>query len=869
MIKKMLVNATHPEENRVAIVDDGILTELDIEIEGREQTKGNIYKAVVVRVETGLQAAFVDYGAERLGFLQLGEIHSKYYPQREGQEAKSRPRINEIFQRGQEILVQIVKEERGNKGAALTTFLSLPGRYMVVMPDDTTRGISRKIPDGKERKELRQAVDNLELPENTGHIIRTAAIGQTQTELQRDLDYLVRLFKNITELSNKIKAPALVYQESNLVLRFLRDYFTLDMDEILIDDPNVFQQAKEFIEQVMPEHAKLLKLHQERRPVFSKYQIEEQIETIGRNQIVLPSGGSIVIDSTEALVAIDVNSGKMASEQGVEATAFKTNLEAAVEVARQLRLRDLGGLVVIDFIDMRDRKHIREVEKKLQHALKSDKARVTVGRISQFGLLEMSRQRIKAALAAGSFKACPHCDGSGKIKSTEAQAVAVLRKIHAGIAKGNIERVIRDIPLDVAEYLLNTRREELHEMERRHRVNIYLRGKSDLLANQDELIFQRKEKEEKRSEEPLSQPVTASEAMAESQKEPHPRETTDENESQSGSEQKPHSQSKSRRSRGRRRKSNGESGQNNQNQSSLQTTEGTQGPETSSPKSEAAESGDQSGTDVAPATEPAASGEQESPKRPSRRRTRKRKGPDTTEKAVQTETSSESGATDTEKPNSETAASNTTAEGLPSETPVVEKDDKPKRPTRRRTRKKPETESAETAAETKADPVASDQTGNEATPADQPAADVAEKPKRPTRRRTRKKPETESAEPAAETKTDPATSDPKVNEITSAEQPAADMAEKPKRSNRRPARKKAAQDTPTGSDESVPVEAPSPPAEAGTETKPKRRAAAPRKRSTKAQTETTPPEGQEPIQKKPIRKRKATGKPPEEPSPAE
>ncbi|MDD4458057.1 MAG: Rne/Rng family ribonuclease, partial [Syntrophotalea acetylenica] len=441
MTKKMLINATHPEEHRVAIVEDGVLTELDIEISGKEQTKGNIYKAVVTRVETGLQAAFVDYGSERLGFLQIGEIHPSFFRGAEGRtEDGKRPRINDLLRRGQEILVQIVKEERGTKGAALTTFLSLPGRYMVLMPESDTKGISRKIEKESDRKKLREIMDSLEIPDNMGYIVRTAGSSQKKADLKRDVDYLLRLYEKIQTLSGETKAPALIYKESNLVIRSIRDYFSDDMDEVLVDDARVSAEARDFFREVMPEYAELVKLHQERRPIFARYQIEEQIDTITKNKVMLPSGGSIVIDTTEALVAIDVNSGKMASEQGVEATAYKSNLEAAVEVARQLRLRDLGGLVVIDFIDMRDRKHIREVEKTLKDAMKMDKARVTIGRISQFGLLEMSRQRIKSALAAASFEVCPHCNGSGKIKTVEARALAFLRRIHAGLAKGHIGR---------------------------------------------------------------------------------------------------------------------------------------------------------------------------------------------------------------------------------------------------------------------------------------------------------------------------------------------------------------------------------------------------------------------------------------------
>jgi Rne/Rng family ribonuclease len=339
----MLINATHPEEHRVAIIEDGNLTELDIEIAGKEQTKGNIYKAVVARVESGLQAAFVDFGSERLGFLQIGEIHPTFFRDAESRtEAGKRPRITDLLRRGQEILVQVVKEERGTKGAALTTYLSLPGRYMVLMPETDTKGISRKIEKEGDRKKLKEIMESLELPDHMGYIVRTAGSVQKKTDLKRDVDYLLRLYEKIRQQGQASKAPALIYKESNLVIRSIRDYFSDEMDEVLVDDARVAAEAREFFQEVMPEYAQLVKLHQERRPIFSRYQIEEQIDTITKNKVMLPSGGSIVIDSTEALVAIDVNSGKMASEQGVEATAFKTNLEAAVEAARQLRLRDLG-----------------------------------------------------------------------------------------------------------------------------------------------------------------------------------------------------------------------------------------------------------------------------------------------------------------------------------------------------------------------------------------------------------------------------------------------------------------------------------------------------------------------------------------------
>ncbi|RMF65910.1 MAG: Rne/Rng family ribonuclease, partial [Alphaproteobacteria bacterium] len=360
---------------------------------------------------------------------------------------------------------------------------------------------------------LRQAIDQLQLPPDMGIIVRTAAPGHSVEELQRDLDYLLKLYRSILELAERSQAPTLIYQESNLVIRSIRDYFSADMDEVLIDDPQVFKQARDFFAQVMPEHQHLVKLHQEQRPIFARYQIEEQIETITRNQVPLPSGGSIVIDQTEALVAIDVNSGRMATEQGIEATAYKTNLEAAREVARQLRLRDLGGLIVIDFIDMRDRGHVREVERTLKEALSGDKARVTVGRISQFGLLEMSRQRIKAALAAAAWHTCPHCRGRGRVRSTETQAVAVLRKIHAAVAKKQIARIELAVPTEVATYLLNNRREDLLELERRYRTTILIEGDPELTPDEVEIELVKRDKQDAQ-ERTEPGPVTAESALA-------------------------------------------------------------------------------------------------------------------------------------------------------------------------------------------------------------------------------------------------------------------------------------------------------------------------------------------------------------------
>jgi ribonuclease E len=498
MAKKMLINVMHPEEARVAIVDDGHLIELDIETAGREQTRGNVYKGAVVRVEPGLQAAFVDIGMKKLGFLQMGEIHPDNWQWRDDipeEQKNRRPRIQEILRRGQEIIVQVEKGEREGKGAALTSYISLPGRYMVLMPGSDSCGISRKVENEAERKKLKEIVAELEIPDGYGYIIRTEAVGKRKTELAKDLQYLLKLHQNIIDRSKEVKAPALTYQESDLVIRTIRDYFTSDIEEVLVDNKDVYKQARAFFKEVMPKHEKIVKLHQEKRPIFAKFQLEEQIDLIYEKKVPLRSGGSIVIDPTEAMVSIDVNSGKSTGEKGVEETAFKTNMEAAEEIARQLRLRDLGGLIVIDFIDMRDRKHKSEVEKTLKNALKADKARVCVDKISQFGLLEMSRQRIKQTINEASYLECPHCGGHGKVKSIEAMALSFLRKVHTAAARGNLAEVRGGLPLEVAYYLLNRKKRELAQIETDYDIEVTVKGKPSFMMNQMELEQFKKEKQ--------------------------------------------------------------------------------------------------------------------------------------------------------------------------------------------------------------------------------------------------------------------------------------------------------------------------------------------------------------------------------------
>jgi ribonuclease E len=498
MSKKMLINVMHPEEARVAIVSDGRLVELDIETAGKEQTRGNVYKGVVVRVEPGLQAAFVEIGQRKLGFLQMGEVQPEIWQWRDDipeEQRNRRPRIQEVLRRGQELIVQVEKGERENKGSALTTYLSLPGRYMVLMPGSDSSGVSRKVESEADRKKLKEIVAELGIPEGFGYIIRTEAVGKRKSELAKDFQYLIKLYDSIKEKAAESGAPSLIYQESDLVIRTIRDYFTADIDEVLVDSKDVYKQARAFFKEIMPKYEKTVKLHQEKRPIFSKYQLEEQIDLIYEKKVPLKSGGSIVIDPTEALVSIDVNSGKSTGERGVEDTAFKTNMEAADEIARQLRLRDLGGLIVIDFIDMRDRKHQTEVEKTLKNALKADKARVNVGRISQFGLLEMSRQRIKQTINEGSYLECPHCGGHGKVKSVETMALSFLRKVHTSAARGNTSEVRGGLPLEVAYYLLNRKKRELTQIENEYGIEITVKGKPSFMMNQIELELFRKEKE--------------------------------------------------------------------------------------------------------------------------------------------------------------------------------------------------------------------------------------------------------------------------------------------------------------------------------------------------------------------------------------
>jgi ribonuclease E len=466
-MKRILFNATHAEELRLAIVDGQKLLDLDIESTHFAQKKGNIYKAKVTRVEPSLEAAFVDYGTERQGFLPLKEISRLYFQGYDERTPMSQIKIRDVIKEGQELIVQVEKEERGTKGAALTTFVSLAGRYLVLMPNNPRGGgISRRI-EGEERAELREAIGQLNIPRDYSVIARTAGIGRSAEELQWDLDYLVALWDAITKAASDRSAPFLIFQESNLVVRAVRDYLRQDIGEVLVDDAEIFERMGKFMQQVAPQYQDRLKHYQDETPLFSRYQIETQIETAFAREVRLPSGGAIVFDKTEALVTIDVNSSRATRGADIEETALFTNLEAAEEVARQLRLRDLGGLIVIDFIDMTPERNRREVENRLQEALKMDRARVQVGRISRFGLLEMSRQRLRPALGETSSLVCPRCRGTGHIRNVRAIALHVLRLVQEEAMKENTAAVHVHLPVETATYLLNEKRHEISSVESR------------------------------------------------------------------------------------------------------------------------------------------------------------------------------------------------------------------------------------------------------------------------------------------------------------------------------------------------------------------------------------------------------------------
>ncbi|HDL6161418.1 TPA: ribonuclease E, partial [Mannheimia haemolytica] len=469
-MKRMLINATQKEELRVALVDGQRLFDLDIESPGHEQKKSNIYKGKITRVEPSLEAAFVDYGAERHGFLPLKEISREYFPS--DYVFNGRPNIKDIIQEGQEVIVQVSKEERGNKGAALTTFISLAGSYLVLMPNNPRAGgISRRI-EGDERLELKEALDCLDVPEDVGLIVRTAGVGKSPEELQWDLKVLLHHWEAIKKAAESRPAPFLIHQESDVIVRAIRDYLRRDIGEILIDNKKVFEKAKNHIRLVRPDFINRVKLYEGEVPLFSHYQIESQIESAFQREVRLPSGGSIVIDVTEALTAIDINSSRSTRGGDIEETALNTNLEAADEIARQLRLRDLGGLIVIDFIDMTPVRHQREVENRIREATRQDRARIQFARISRFGLLEMSRQRLSPSLSEASSHICPRCQGTGKVRDNESIALSILRLLEEEAIKENTAQVHTIVPVQIASYLLNEKRKAISSIEKRHDVQI-------------------------------------------------------------------------------------------------------------------------------------------------------------------------------------------------------------------------------------------------------------------------------------------------------------------------------------------------------------------------------------------------------------
>ena len=487
MSSKIMINAVDPAECRIAKVKDSKLEEFHIESASREITHSNIYKGIIVRIEPSLQAVFIDYGVERHGFLQKHEIHSDYYLDSDSGNRS----ITGILKQGQELLVQVTKDPFMKKGAMLTTYISLPGRFIVLMPGSEGLGVSRKIEDEEERKRLKEIISTIKIPESFGIIVRTAGIGCTKAQISGDLSYLLRLWKNIKGNVMKVKSPALLYKERNLVVRSIRDYFTPDVNEILIDDPGVHREAKDFIKIISPKHSAIVKLYKEDKPIFTKFQLESQINSIFESRVKLKSGGSIVIEQTEALVAIDVNSGKATQTKSVEQTALATNLEAAEEIARQLRLRDLGGLIVIDFIDMRDSKHNLEVEKNLKTFVKDDKARIKFGKISRFGIMEMSRQRIRPSIEFGSFEPCRHCRGKGVTPSSETQGLSFLRKLNLETLKDEIASVKGTVPVNVADYLLNKKRKEILDLETRRNLTIRIEGDNSMSPGESEIVSEK------------------------------------------------------------------------------------------------------------------------------------------------------------------------------------------------------------------------------------------------------------------------------------------------------------------------------------------------------------------------------------------
>ncbi len=484
--RRMLINAADPEEFRVAILEEGLLTEFALEAASREQTKGNIYTGVVANVEPSLQAAFLNYGGNRHGFLPLSEVHPDYY--QEKVKDRSKVRIQQALKKGQELIVQVIKEESATKGAYLSTYISLPGRYLVLLVKQSHLGISRKIEKEEERQRLKELAQKLGVPSEMGVIVRTVGEEGKQRVLSKDLNFLLKLWGDIQKAATK-PAPCLLYKDLDVITRTVRDYLSADVKNIMVDDLEVHQQLKSFLRLVSPHQVRALKLYQDKLPLFLRYQIEEQIERLYTERVPLKSGGGLVINPTEALVAIDVNSGRCLSQGNLEETAFKTNVEAAEEIARQLRLRDLGGLVVIDFIDMKDKKHIKSVEQALKAALKADKARVTVGHISKFGLLELSRQRLRPTAETSTYIPCATCQGRGRVKSVTALGLSLLRQMSMQLGQAPLREVRAFLPPEVANFLLNQKRKELLALEEQHHLKITLTARPGLPLEEIQLEY--------------------------------------------------------------------------------------------------------------------------------------------------------------------------------------------------------------------------------------------------------------------------------------------------------------------------------------------------------------------------------------------
>jgi ribonuclease E len=490
--RKLLINTDEPEECRLVLLEGGRVESFYVETVSQAQTKGNIYKGRVTAVEANLQAAFIDYGAEKNGFLPFGDIHPEYYATETAVDThwKDLP-IQKVLSKGQEVLVEVVKEATGNKGATLTTYLSLPGRYLVLMPGSDSAGISRKIESEEERNKLREMMQSVNIPEGIGYIVRTASQEITKTALAQDVRYLLNLWKEIKKKGQTVKSPALLHKEQNIISRFLRDHFTSEIEEILVDDEEALVQVNNFLELLPAAQSKstVAKLHKGSQPLFHQYHVETQIEQIYQPTVPLPSGGSIVINPTEALVAIDVNSGRTGKDKSFEDAIFLANMEAAEELSRQLRLRDLGGLIVVDFIDMRDSKHIREVEKKVRDCMKRDKAKVDFSKISKFGLMQISRQKMAAPVSVGSYRICPHCQGRGLIRSVETQALVHIRHIQTGVTRKELKRVVCHLPMEVAQYLLNKKRQDLMELEQSNQVEISIIPEPAMTPTESKIDF--------------------------------------------------------------------------------------------------------------------------------------------------------------------------------------------------------------------------------------------------------------------------------------------------------------------------------------------------------------------------------------------